>query len=119
MRAVIRLTIFLLLLTLAGSIFVAEGSLHIWHRETPSPAAADSIATHDDASWSDVKVTAPDGVVLDAWLFTPHRPNRSAVIALHGVADTRVGMLGHVDFLIRAGYTVLVPDCRGHGSSGG
>ena len=119
MRAVIRLTILLLLVTLAGSIFIAEGSLNIWHKETPNPAAADSIAARDDASWSDVKVTAPDGSVLDAWLFTPRRPNRSAVIALHGVGDTRLGMLGHVDFLLRAGYTVLAPDCRGHGSSGG
>jgi len=109
----------LLLLSLAGSIFVAEGSLHIWHKETPSPVAADSIATHDDASWSDVIVTAPDGIVLRAWLFTPHHANRSAVIALHGVGDTRLGMLGHVDFLLRAGYTVLAPDCRGHGASGG
>ncbi len=119
MRAAVRLTILLLLLSLAGSIFVAEGSLHIWHKEPPSPSAADSIATHDDASWSDVTVTAPDGVVLDAWLFTPRHANRSAVIALHGVGDTRSGMLGHVDFLLRAGYTVLAPDCRGHGSSGG
>jgi hypothetical protein len=39
MRAAIRLTIFLLLLTLAGSIFVAEGSLHIWKKETPSRTA--------------------------------------------------------------------------------
>ena len=109
----------LLLLSLAGSIFVAEGSLHIWHKEIPSSIAADSIATHDDASWSDVKVTAPDGIVLRAWLFTPHHANRSAVIALHGVGDTRLGMLGHVDFLLRAGYTVLAPDCRGHGASGG
>src|ERR1035441_10386321 len=36
-----------------------------------------------------------------------------------GVADSRLGMMAHAAFLVRAGYTVLAPDCRGHGSSGG
>jgi fermentation-respiration switch protein FrsA (DUF1100 family) len=47
------------------------------------------------------------------------QPNGDAVIALHGVADTRLGMLGHAQFLLRRGFTVLLPDCRGHGRSGG
>src|SRR5262245_24845013 len=36
-----------------------------------------------------------------------------------GVGDTRKGMLSHARFLLRHGFTVLTPDVRGHGSSGG
>ena len=46
-------------------------------------------------------------------------PNGSAVILLHGVADTRAGMMGPARFLLERGYTVLAPDSRGHGTSGG
>ena len=41
------------------------------------------------------------------------------VILLHGLGDTRIGMVGQASFLLRAHYTVLLPDSRGHGSSGG
>src|SRR5262249_34415988 len=53
------------------------------------------------------------------WLFTPRAPNGAAVILLHGVGDTRTGVLGHAGYLLDAGYTVLTPDSRDHGSSGG
>jgi len=109
----IGLTVGLLLL----SIFVAEGALHIWER--PPAPLADALSRRADASWEDVKVTSADGVVLDGWLFTPRHPNGAAVIALHGVGDTRRGLMAHADFLVRAGHTVLTPDCRGHGTSGG
>ncbi len=72
-----------------------------------------------NSSWRDVRIRATDGTSLDAWLFTPREPNGSAVIALHGVGDTRRGMLGHAEFLLRNSFTVLVPDSRGHGQSGG
>ena len=38
---------------------------------------------------------------------------------LHGVGDTRLGMTGHLQYLLRGGYAALMPDARGHGSSGG
>jgi uncharacterized protein len=65
------------------------------------------------------QVTAADGVALQGWLFTPSQRNGAGVMLLHGVGDTRLGMMAHADFLLRAGYTVLTPDARGHGSSGG
>jgi uncharacterized protein len=119
MRACLRLTLLALLGLIAGAVFVAEGALHIWHKEQPDDRQASAIAGADDAAWRAIQARAADGVTLSAWLFTPRRPNGACVIALHGVGDTRVGMLGHVDFLLRAGYTVLAPDCRGHGASGG
>jgi dipeptidyl aminopeptidase/acylaminoacyl peptidase len=101
------------------SVFVTEGALHIWQRTAPPTVFAEALSRQTGASWDAVQVAAGDGVVLDGWLFTPRPYNGAAVIALHGVADTRLGMMAHAGFLVRAGYTVLVPDCRGHGSSGG
>jgi uncharacterized protein len=102
----------------ASSLLVTNNALHVPHR-IPQSDAADALARTTDSSWTDVQVTARDGVILRAWLFTPPEPNGSAVIALHGVADSRMGMLAHAEFLLRSGFTVLVPDCRGYGASGG
>lgn len=46
------------------------------------------------------------------------RAYRGAIL-LHGVGDTREGVLPEAGFLLRAGYTVLTPDARGHGTSAG
>jgi pimeloyl-ACP methyl ester carboxylesterase len=123
MRRAFRLAVAVLIgLTLGSvflSVFIAEGALHIWQRPSAPAAFAEAFSRQTGASWESVKVTARDGVVLDGWLLTPRQPNGAAVIALHGVGDTRLGMMSHADFLVRARYTVLVPDCRGHGASGG
>jgi hypothetical protein len=98
---------------------VAEGALHIQVRPRPDRHEADAIACGSASTWEPARVTAADGVMLDGWLFTPLQPNGSGVILLHGVGDMRSGMAAHALFLLRAGFTVLMPDARGHGSSGG
>jgi len=100
-------------------ILVTEGALHIQMRPRPDGHEADAIARGSASTWEPASVTAADGVVLDGWLFTPREPNGSDVIVLHGVGDTRIGMAMHASYLLRAGFTVLMPDLRGHGSSGG
>ena len=64
---------------------------------------------------------AADGVRLSAWMFRPppEQANGAAVLLLHGVGDTRLGMWSHANYLLEAGYVVLMPDSRAHGSSGG
>jgi pimeloyl-ACP methyl ester carboxylesterase len=123
MRRAFRLTVALMIGLAVGlpclSVFVTEGALHIWQRSAPATAPAEALSRQTGASWETVQVKAGDSVVLDAWLFTPRQAKGAAVIALHGVGDTRLGMMAHAGFLVRAGYTVLAPDCRGHGSSGG
>lgn len=49
----------------------------------------------------------------------PPRANGGAVILLHGVSDNRMGMYGYGKWLVQHGYTVLLPDARGHGNSDG
>jgi uncharacterized protein len=103
----------------AASIIAAEGALVIRDKPAASPRAADDLARQTDATWQLAYVTTGDGAVLQGWLFTPVRPNGAGVILLHGVGDTRHGVMSHAAFLVRAGYTVLTPDARGHGESGG
>jgi len=103
----------------ATPILVTEGALHILVRHRPDGHEADAIARGSASTWESARVTAADGIVLDGWLFTPREPNGSGVILLHGVGDTRIGMAMHASYLLRSGFTVLMPDARGHGSSGG
>jgi fermentation-respiration switch protein FrsA (DUF1100 family) len=41
------------------------------------------------------------------------------VLLFHGVSDNRTGDLGHAEFLLRHGYSVVMMDSRAHGQSGG
>ena len=66
-----------------------------------------------------VEITAGDGAILRAWTIRPASGNGDSVILLHGMADNRDGMLGPADMLLRSGYSVLLPDARAHGMSGG
>ncbi|HLZ43893.1 MAG TPA: alpha/beta fold hydrolase [Candidatus Sulfotelmatobacter sp.] len=67
----------------------------------------------------DVSITTPDNVVLRAWLARPGHSNGDAALLLHGLGDNRLGMRGYAQLLIAHGYTVLLPDARAHGLSGG
>ena len=40
-------------------------------------------------------------------------------MVLHGIGDSRQGSAGYAPLFLGEGYSVLLPDSRGHGSSGG
>jgi dipeptidyl aminopeptidase/acylaminoacyl peptidase len=102
-----------------ASVFAAEGAVHIWDRPAPKLLAAAELAHETGAAWNRTRISAADGTALDGWVFRPARPNGAGAILLHGVGDTREGVLQEARFLLRSGYTVLTPDARGHGASGG
>ena len=81
--------------------------------------AARDIAARDRATLTGVSVVAGDGAVLRGWMLTLQHGNNNAVILLHGQGDNRSGMLGNADMLLRHGFSVLLPDARAHGESGG
>jgi hypothetical protein len=35
------------------------------------------------------------------------------------LSDNRIGMIGYAELLLSHGFTVLLPDARAHGASGG
>lgn len=110
-----------LTLCIIGGIYLADGTLHPARRpltEGEVAAVRDSIqALH--ANLSDATITTPGNVTLRAWMIHPHNSNGDAVLLLHGLADNRIGMTGYAQLLLSHGFTVLLPDARAHGTSGG
>jgi alpha-beta hydrolase superfamily lysophospholipase len=77
------------------------------------------MARLQDSEPFDVAITASDGAILRAWSIRPHHDNANAVILLHGLGDNRLGTTGYAELLLSRGFSVLLPDSRAHGSSGG
>ena len=124
-RRLVRIALILLLfpplLAAVGGWVFAPGFLTPIRRElTPDlirEADASFAVTHSQRQ--DFDVRAPDGVNLRGWKVTPRNPNGSWVLLFHGVADNRVGVIGQSEFLLRAGYSVIMMDARAHGASEG
>jgi hypothetical protein len=91
---------------------LCENAIRVPKRATP-------VTSFSGASRKDVEITARDGAVLRAWLFTPAAGNGNLVLALHGIADSRAGVMGLARLFVEDHYAVLAPDSRGHGESGG
>lgn len=110
-----------LLLCVAIGIVATEGALHPGRLplSAQDEQRAVAIAAEVRARLKDVQITAGDGAVLRAWSIQLPGGNGDAVILLHGVADNRAGMLGVAEMLLQHGYSVLLPDARAHGASGG
>jgi pimeloyl-ACP methyl ester carboxylesterase len=106
----------MLLLAAASAVF-AHLNLHLPRRPLPPLEAAQK--SYPQASWRDASLTTTDGVTLRAWYGTPPNPSSRCVVILHGIIDNRSGPMGLAPMFLNAQYTVLLPDTRGHGVSGG
>lgn len=110
----------------AGSFALHPGRRHL----TPEMIAlADAAFQRVGARREDFDVRANDGILLRGWIVYPaaHFQGQSAkasesfdwVLLFHGVSDNRTGDMGHAQFLLRAGYGVVMMDSRAHGESEG
>jgi alpha-beta hydrolase superfamily lysophospholipase len=124
-RRLIRIALMLLLfpplLAAVAGWLAGPAFLHPIRRElTPDLIReADSSFAVTGSTREDFDVRAPDGVPLRGWKVRPKNPNGNWVLLYHGVADNRVGVIGQSEFLLRAGYSVVMMDARAHGASGG
>jgi hypothetical protein len=91
----------------AGALF-CMATLHVPRRPSVTPPGAQDIA-----------VTAADHAILRAWWFPAPQPAANCVVILHGIGDSRAGVAGLSTMFLHEGYSVLVPDSRAHGASGG
>ncbi len=117
---VIGLLGFLILSAMTG-VFLAEVTLHPGrHLESPrDEMRAREMARRHDSELTDVAIPARDGATLRAWSIRPGNGNGNAVILLHGLADNRFGMTSYAELLLSRAFSVLMPDARAHGTSGG
>ncbi len=82
-------------------------------------AQADQAFQSLSATCEDFIVRADDGILLGGWKIRPAHPNGDWVLLLHGRSHNRSVMLPYAEFLLAAGYSVVMMDARAHGNSGG
>lgn len=99
----------ILLIVAAGGWVLSENALRRLRPPFQVPLAEGEVA---------VEIAAHDGVTLRGAL-APGAGPETAVLLLHGVADSRSGVAGQTALLRKAGYTTLRADVRAHGASGG
>lgn len=116
----IALLLYLAFCTIAG-IKLADVTLHPSRRPLTQEdyIASKNVADDLHATLADVSLTTANNVTLRAWLIRPEQTNGSAAILFHGLGDNRLGMLGYAELLLAHRFTVLLPDARAHGASGG
>ncbi len=123
-KRLVRLSLFVFAGYLIGcaiaGVLLTEGALKPGRRPVTHRAeAAALVAKEFGAALQDAQVTAADGVALRGWFARPANSNGGAILLLHGVSDNREGMGGYALLFLRHGYSVLLPDARAHGESGG
>src|SRR4030088_2719140 len=120
-RRLIRIALILLLFppflaALAGWL-VGPAYLHPIRRElTPDLIReADASFAFSGGHREDFNVRAPDGFLLRGWKVSAPSLKGSGGLLFPGVADNRVGVSCQTEFLLRAGYGVVMMDARAHG----
>jgi len=106
----------LVVLTFVSAVF-CEATLHV---PRPPREPTIPITTYPGAVWRLVTIRARDHAVMEAWFVGPGDDgNKRCVLVLHGIADSRTGAAGFATMFLSQGYSVLLPDSRAHGRSGG
>jgi alpha-beta hydrolase superfamily lysophospholipase len=98
---------------------IGPGVLHPANLNPERQEETAQLLKRTSATKVDFIVRAKDGIELRGWKVVPPSPNGDWVLLFHGVSDNRTGDLGHAEFLLRHGYSVVMMDSRAHGKSGG
>ncbi len=113
------LLILLSILSAFAGPSLGHAALHPQNLNPKREAETAAMLQRTSATKEDFVVRAPDGIELRGWKVRPASPNRNWVLLFHGVSDNRTGNLGHAEFLLRHGYSLVMMDSRAHGESGG
>ena len=112
----------LCLLPAAAAVIGSQLSSVILHPANLNPDRKEqtsAMLARTGATKVDLEVKAKDGAILRGWKVRTKNPNGDWVLLYHGISDNRTGNLGHAEFLLDSGYSVVMMDSRAHGQSGG
>jgi dipeptidyl aminopeptidase/acylaminoacyl peptidase len=113
----------LIILGAAGSALVGRiigpGLLHPYNPNPSRTLQTTQMLQRTAATKEYFSVRAPDGAELRGWKIRPPNPNRDWILLFHGISDNRTGVLGHAEFLLHHGFSVVMMDSRAQGESGG
>jgi hypothetical protein len=115
---IMSLAISPLLAAFVGSS-IGSGILHPMRLNAMRLEDTQKMLARTSAAKEDFTVSAQDGITLKGWKVRPVSANGDWVLLYHGVSDNRTGVLGHAEFLLRNGYSIVMMDSREHGESGG
>ena len=71
-----------------------------------------------DLPFTPVKLQDNSGAVTSGWHIRT-QPSKGVVLLLHGIRGNRLSMLPRAQFLVTAGYSVVMIDLQAHGESSG
>ena len=125
LRAALVIVFLLILLALGALILVGNYfyTFALDHNAKGGFGSAAGIVDSEYTRWllkdsRDVSLISDDGLELHAYRVDGSVPHRYAVLC-HGYQNNATGMASYGKHLFDLGYTVLLPDARGHGESEG
>ena len=120
---IVKLALVVIALAPIGAAIVGKligpGILHPTKNTYLRPDETEGMLRRTSGAKEDFDVRAPDGIELRGSKIRSRSPNGDWVLLFHGVSDNRTGVLGHAEFLLRHGYSIVTMDSRAHGTSGG
>lgn len=121
LKITVQIIIALPSLSALAGLVLGPTVLHPFRRRVTvrQMAQADQVFASLNATREDFLVRADDGILLRGWKVKPAHPNGDWVLLLHGRSHNRSVMLPYAEFLLAAGYSVVMMDARAHGNSGG
>jgi alpha-beta hydrolase superfamily lysophospholipase len=108
------------MLAVVGGWFAASSFLHPIRRPLSDGLIREADASSQNgAKREGFSERASDDAQLHGWKVRAANPNGSWILAFHGVADNHLGVISQSEFLLRAGYNIVMMDARAHGESEG
>lgn len=90
-----------------------------WYSTRTRPRALPAVTEYFETG-KDVVLSSQDGVTIRGWLVKqPNMNDKPCVILLAGIGANRMAMVKRAQLYIKQGFSVLLPDLRGTGSSEG
>jgi fermentation-respiration switch protein FrsA (DUF1100 family) len=122
-RVPILFLLLILITSCASEKFIYN--VTVARKKPPSSRVSGKTYEREKLAWiyennpEDIALTAYDGVQLRAYFIRQEPASKKFVILAHGYGSEGFGVVHFTEYYLNQGFSVLLPDARGHGRSGG